>query len=52
MNQLRIRSRLLDPMGAFLSPEVAQRIAALRADEETQVRLGQLAVKSTEAQTL
>ena len=48
MNRLNILSRLLDPVGALLTPDVAQRIAALRADEETQVRLDQLAAKSTE----
>ena len=48
MNRLSILSRLLDPVGALLSPEVAQRISTLKADDETQAHLDQLAAKSSE----
>lgn len=48
MNRTSILSRLLDPVGALLSPEVAQRISSLKADEQTQSRLDLLAAKSTE----
>jgi hypothetical protein len=48
MNRLSILNRLLDPVGALLSPEVAQRISMMKADDETQAHLDQLAAKSNE----
>jgi hypothetical protein len=40
--------RLLDPLGRCLTPEVARAVIALRADEETQARIDELADKCTE----
>jgi hypothetical protein len=40
--------RLLEPFADCLSPEVAARIADLRADEETQERIDYLADRSNE----
>jgi hypothetical protein len=39
---------MLDPVGQCLTPEVAARIVALRADSKTQLRLEQLAEKNSE----
>jgi len=39
---------LLDPVGACFTPAVAARIAALRANPETQLRLDELAEKNSE----
>ena len=38
--------RLMEPVGECLTPEVARRIAALRADTELQQRVDELAEKS------
>lgn len=48
MNKLSILSKLLDPVGALLTPEVAQRIASYQADAETQSQLDQFAAKANE----
>jgi len=50
MNRNSILNRLLDPVGALLSPEVAQRISSMKADEETQARLDFLATRSNDGQ--
>lgn len=44
----RILDEMLDPVGQCLTPAVAARIAALRADPETQERLDELADKNSE----
>lgn len=41
-------SRLLDPLRDCLTPEVAAKIAALRADAETQAKLDTFAEKNRE----
>lgn len=38
--------RLIEPVGRCLTPEVAQRIASLRADPELQSRVDELADKA------
>ncbi len=40
--------RLMSPVGECLTPEVAERIASLRADAELQHRVDELADKSNE----
>jgi len=42
--------RLLEPIGDALTPEVARKLVALRADEEVQQRIDYLADRSTEGQ--
>ena len=39
-------NRFLDPLGDCLTPDVAQRIADLRADSQLQSRISELARKS------
>lgn len=41
-----VLDELLEPIGACLTPEVAERLAQLRAPESVQVRLEELARKS------
>lgn len=43
-----VLDRLLDPVAACLTADVARRIAALRADAATQTRLDDLADKAAE----
>lgn len=43
----RILDEMLDPVGQCLTPEVAARIAALRADRQMQHRLDELAEKNS-----
>ena len=43
-----IPDRLLEPVARCFTPEVAKRIADLRADEPTQARLDELAAKCNE----
>ncbi|MBE7499353.1 MAG: hypothetical protein HS113_03395 [Verrucomicrobiales bacterium] len=43
-----VLDRLLDPVAACLTPEVARSIAGLRADPVTQARLDELADKAAE----
>lgn len=40
--------RILDPVGRCLTPDVARALVGLRADEEMQARIEELADKSTE----
>jgi len=40
--------RILDPVGRCLTPEVAHALVGLRADQEMQERIEQLADKATE----
>lgn len=46
--QSEVLDRLLDPVAACLTTDVARRIAALRADPATQARLDELADKAAE----
>ena len=43
-----VLDELLEPVGACLTPEVAKRLAKLRAPESVQARMGELARKSEE----
>ncbi|HUY90298.1 MAG TPA: hypothetical protein VMV10_16295 [Pirellulales bacterium] len=43
-----VLDRLLEPVGRCLTPEVARKIVELRADPGLQVRIDELADKSTE----
>lgn len=43
-----VLNKLLDPVKDALTPEVASRLVALRADPETQQRLDELAEKANE----
>jgi hypothetical protein len=45
-----VLSRLLDPVGRCLTPEVAQHLVALQVDPAVQARLDELADKCTEGQ--
>jgi hypothetical protein len=45
-----ILDRVLDPLTGCLTPEVARRIADLRADPEVQARLDQLADKANDGE--
>jgi hypothetical protein len=47
---LSVLSRLLDPVGRCLTPEVAQQLVALQVDPPAQARLDELAEKCTEGQ--
>ena len=47
-NAGRILDRLLDPVGRCLSKRAARELAGLRADEETQSRVRELAEKCNE----
>jgi hypothetical protein len=42
--------RFVDPIASILTPEVAKRLVQLRADEELQTRLDELAEKCNEGQ--
>ncbi len=48
MNTANVLDRVLDPFTDCLTPEVATKIVAMRADEETQARLDELAGKANE----
>lgn len=43
-----VLDRLLDPVGQSLTPDVARALLAIRADEDTQARIDELAGKCTE----
>jgi hypothetical protein len=45
-----VLSRLLDPVGCFLTPEVAQHLVALQVEPAVQARLEELADKCTGGQ--
>ena len=44
---IAVLDRLLEPVGRCLTPRAARAFLALRADEETQLRIEELARKST-----
>lgn len=46
--QTHLLDRLLDPIGRALTPEVARRLVAVRADPEVQQRMDYLAGQSNE----
>jgi hypothetical protein len=46
MNAVQLLDRILDPVAAAFSPEVARRMLALKADDEVQQRIDELAAKS------
>jgi len=50
MGATHVLDRLLDPVGDFLTPEVARRLVAYRADAATQTRIDELAEKCNEGQ--
>jgi hypothetical protein len=50
MNRANVLDRFLDPFGAFLPPEVAQKLVDFRVDEQTQARIDELADKCNEGQ--
>jgi hypothetical protein len=45
---IRVLDRLLEPVGRSLSPRAARELVRLRADEETQARVQELAEKCNE----
>jgi hypothetical protein len=45
MARTDVLDRLLDPVGSFLTPEVATRLVRFRADARTQAKLDRLARK-------
>ena len=48
VDQTAILDRVLDPITSCLTPDVAAKLVALRADDETQARVDALAEKSNE----
>jgi hypothetical protein len=48
--QISLLSRLLDPLTDSLTPDVAHRLADLRADPATQARVDELARKANRGQ--
>jgi hypothetical protein len=48
MQKTSLLNQLLDPLKTALTPEVAARIDSLRADEQTQAKLDELADKAQE----
>lgn len=48
MTTASVLDRLLDPVGQSLTPDVARALLAIRADEDTQARIDELADKCTE----
>jgi hypothetical protein len=48
MSRTNILDRFLDPVGSYLTPEVARRLVRFRADGRTQKRLDELAEKNQE----
>lgn len=46
MSRANILDRFLDPLGSYLTPEVAKRLVGFRTDAKTQKRLDQLAEKN------
>lgn len=50
MSRVNVLDRFLDPFGALLTPEVAQRLVDFRVDASTQARIDALADKCTEGQ--
>ncbi len=50
MSRVNVLDRFLDPFGALLTPEVAQRLVDFRVDAPTQARIDALADKCTAGQ--
>ena len=50
MSRTNILDRFLDPVGSYLTPEVARRVVRFRADSKTQRRLDELAEKNQEGE--
>ncbi len=50
MSRTKVLDRLLDPIGSYLTPEVAKRLVKFRADAKTQRRLDELAEKEHEGE--
>jgi hypothetical protein len=50
MNRTNVLDRFLDPVGSYLTPEVARRLIGFRADARTQKRLDRLAEKNQEGE--
>jgi hypothetical protein len=48
MDQATLLNRFLDPFGRALTPEVARKIVAIRADDEAQARIDLLAERCNE----
>lgn len=48
MSRTNVLDRFLDPVGSFLTPEVARRLVRFRADARTQKHLDELAEKNRE----
>ncbi len=48
VDQTTILDRVLDPVTSCLTPDVAAKLVALRADDETQARVDALAEKANE----
>jgi hypothetical protein len=48
MNAVQLLDRILDPITDAFTPEVAQRMVALKADAELQGRVDELAAKSND----
>ena len=48
MTTASVLDRLLDPVGQSLTPDGARALLAIRADEDTQARIDELADKCTE----
>ncbi|GMV95885.1 MAG: hypothetical protein AMXMBFR83_02540 [Phycisphaerae bacterium] len=49
-HQVEVLERMLDPVSQILTPDVARRLLALRADPIAQQRIEELADKCTEGQ--
>lgn len=48
MTTASVLDRLLDPVGQCLTPDVARALLAVRADDDAQARIDELADKCTE----
>jgi hypothetical protein len=48
MTLVSVLDKLLKPVGQSLTPDVARALIGIRADEDTQARIDELADKSTE----
>lgn len=48
MKKIEYLDEMLDQLGSLLTPEVAQRVVTMRADEKTQARFAELADKANE----
>lgn len=50
MSTISALGRFVDPIASILTPEVAEKLVHLRADEKLQARLDELAEKCSEGQ--